>query len=98
MSEKIERFCRSLVTRRRNGGKSVIFKTVSRENQVCNHIFLLHHSVAGTRLKLQSKIKTNLWKGFFVLLDLNVADQVIYIQLVLLPNVILNFSSQSFKF
>ena len=29
---------------------------------------------------------------------LNVADQVIYIQIVLLPNVILNFSSQSFKF
>ena len=45
--------------------KSTIFKRVSRENQVCNHIFLLHHSVAGTRLKLQSKNKTNLWKGFF---------------------------------
>ena len=29
---------------------------------------------------------------------LNVADQVIYIQMVLLPNIILNFSSQSFKF
>ena len=29
---------------------------------------------------------------------LNVADQVIYIQIALLPNVILNFSSQSFKF
>ena len=29
---------------------------------------------------------------------LNVADQVIYIQIVLLPNVTLNFSSQSFKF
>ena len=35
--------------------KSTIFKKVFRENQVCNHIFLLHHSVAGTRLKLQSK-------------------------------------------
>ena len=32
--------------------KCAIFKRVSRENQVCNHIFLLHHSVAGTRLKL----------------------------------------------
>ena len=31
--------------------KSTIFKRVFRENQVCNHIFLLHHSVAGTRLK-----------------------------------------------
>ena len=29
---------------------------------------------------------------------LNIADQVIYIQIVLLPNIILNFSSQSFKF
>ena len=29
---------------------------------------------------------------------LNIADQVIYIQIMLLPNVILNFSSQSFKF
>ena len=29
---------------------------------------------------------------------LNVADQVIYIQIVLLPNIILNFSSQNFKF
>ena len=29
------------------------FKTVSRENQVCNHIFLLHHSVAGKRHELQ---------------------------------------------
>ena len=29
---------------------------------------------------------------------LNVADQVIYIQIVLLPNIILSFSSQSFKF
>ena len=29
---------------------------------------------------------------------LNVADQVIYIQTVLLPNIILNFSSQSFNF
>ena len=37
---------------------------------MCNDIFLLHHSVAGTRLKLQSKNKTNLWKGFCVLLDL----------------------------
>ena len=45
--------------------KSTIFKRVSRENQVCSHIFLLHHSVAGTRLKLQSKNKTNLWKVFF---------------------------------
>ena len=41
-----------------------------RENQVCNYIFLLHHSVAGTRLKRQSKNKTNLWKGFCVLLTL----------------------------
>ena len=53
-----------------------IFKRVSRENQVCNHIFyifLLHHSIAGKRLKLQSKNETNLnlWKGFFVLLDRN---------------------------
>ena len=47
-----------------------IFKRVARENQVCNHIFLLHHSVAGKRLKLQSKNETNLWEGFFVLLDL----------------------------
>ena len=44
------------------------------------------------------------WLSFFWLLTevsricLNVADQVIYIQIVLLPNVILNFSSQSFKF
>ena len=50
--------------------KSTIFKRVFRENQVCNHIFLLHLSVAGTRLKLQSKNKTNLWKGFFASLDL----------------------------
>ena len=41
-----------------------IFKRVSRENQVRNHIFLLHHSVAGTRLKLQSKNKINLCKLF----------------------------------
>ena len=47
------------------------------------------------------------WLSFFLTIDvpievsricLNVADQVIYIQIVLLPNVILNFSSQSFKF
>ena len=50
--------------------KSTIFKSVFRENQACNHMFLLHHSVAGTRLKLQSKNKTNLWKGFFASLDL----------------------------
>ena len=50
--------------------KSTIFKRVFRENQVCNHIFLLHHLVAGTRLKLQLKNKTNQWKGFFVSLDL----------------------------
>ena len=45
--------------------KSTIFTRVSRENQVRNHIFLLHHLVAGTRLKLQSKNKINLWKLFF---------------------------------
>ena len=47
------------------------------------------------------------WLSFFLTIDvpievsricLNVADQVIYIQIVLLPKIILNFSSQSFKF
>ena len=47
------------------------------------------------------------WLSFFLTIDvptevsricLNVADQGIYIQIVLLPNIILNFSSQSFKF
>ena len=47
------------------------------------------------------------WLSFFLTIDvpievcricLNIADQVIYIQIVLLPNVILTFPSQSFKF
>ena len=47
------------------------------------------------------------WLCFFLTIDvrievsricLNVADQVIYIQIVLFPNITLNFSSHSFKF
>ena len=41
-----------------------IFKRTSRENQVCNHIFLLHHSEAGKRLKLQLKMKQIYGKAF----------------------------------
>ena len=45
--------------------------------------------------------------SFFLIIDvsievsricLNVADEVIYIQIVLLPNIILNLSSKNFKF
>ena len=50
--------------------KSTIFKRVFQENQVCNHIFLLHHSIAGTRLKLQLKIKQISGKAFLYLLTL----------------------------
>ena len=47
------------------------------------------------------------WLSFFLTIDvtievsricLNITNQVIYIQIVLLPNIILNFFSQSFKF
>ena len=48
----------------------VIFKRVSRENQVCKHIFLLHHPVAGKRLKLQSKMKQIYGKAFLYFLIL----------------------------